>query len=209
MTGPGNIKLLQALNKENGDSDELKAAKKRLSKSTGTEDERIEDQKIVDTHKARKAIHTKLEDGRLVLCLDRREAGDITEADTKYIDNALKASLARAQYRTEGKNQQLQKPSRKSRPKRPPQREKNHPPLEESDEGLSDGDSSSDDEDGEKGKDLVGSQFEDGGHICSVSGHGVDGGGYRVLFYDFKGEEEHSAVAEVRGWVDAYSEGQM
>ena len=75
----------------------------------------------------------------------------------------------------------------------------------ESEGESSGGDSSSDDddEDGEKGKDLFHKLFGDGGGLYKATGHGVDGDCERVLFYEINGdgEEEHSTVTEVRGWV--------
>ena len=81
----------------------------------------------------------------------------------------------------------------------------------ESEGESSGGDSSSDDEDGEKGKDLLYKLFEDGGGLYKATGHGVDGDCERVLFYEINGggEEEHPTStsmdveldAEVRGWV--------
>ena len=64
------------------------------------------------------------------------------------------------------------------------------------------GDSSSDDKDGEKDKDLFHKLFEDGGGLYMVTGHGVGDCG-RVLFYEINGdgEEEYFTVIEVCGWV--------
>ena len=77
----------------------------------------------------------------------------------------------------------------------------------DSDGEHSDGDSSSDDEDGYKGKDLLHKIFEDEGSLYTVTGHGVDDDGERVLFYELDGEEEYSTVAEVRKWVKEFDAG--
>jgi hypothetical protein len=76
----------------------------------------------------------------------------------------------------------------------------------ESEGESSGGDSSSDDEDGEKGKDLFYELFEDGGELYKATGHGVDGDCERVLFYKINGYEEgeYPTVIEVRGWVQEY-----
>jgi hypothetical protein len=73
----------------------------------------------------------------------------------------------------------------------------------ESEGESSGGESRSDDEDGEKGKDLFHKLFENGGELHKATGHGVDGDCERVLFYEINGdgEEEYSTVTEVRGWV--------
>jgi hypothetical protein len=73
----------------------------------------------------------------------------------------------------------------------------------ESEVGSSGGDSSSDDVDGEKGKDLLYKLFGDGGELHKTTGRGFDGDCGRVLFYEINGdgEEEHFTVIEVRGWV--------
>jgi hypothetical protein len=69
--------------------------------------------------------------------------------------------------------------------------------MEDSDGGCD----SSSDEDGSKGKDLVGCCFEDEGMRCEVTAFGVDDG-RRVLFYTLPGGEEvFSQVSEVRKWV--------
>ena len=59
------------------------------------------------------------------------------------------------------------------------------------------------DEDGEKGKDLLHKLFENGGELHKATGHGVGGDCERVLFYEINGDGEGgcSTVIEVRGWV--------
>ena len=78
--------------------------------------------------------------------------------------------------------------------------------LVESEGESSGGDSSSDAEDGEKGKDLLHKLFEDGGELYKATGHGVGGDCGRVLFYEINGDGEggYSTVIEVRGWVQEY-----
>jgi hypothetical protein len=74
----------------------------------------------------------------------------------------------------------------------------------ESEGEPSGGDSSSGDEDGDKGKDLPHKPFGDGGELYRTTGHGVGGDCERVLFYEInEGGEEggYSAVVEVRDWV--------
>jgi hypothetical protein len=73
----------------------------------------------------------------------------------------------------------------------------------ESEGEPSGGDSRSDDEDGEKGKDLLHKLFENGGELHKATGHGVGGDCERVLFYEINGDGEGgcSTVIEVRGWV--------
>jgi hypothetical protein len=90
------------------------------------------------------------------------------------------------------------KPRSKQKPKR-----KRVRAGSESEGESSGGDSRSDDEDGEKGKDFFQKLFEGGGEIYKATGHGVGGDCERVLFYEINGggEEEYSAVTEVRGWV--------
>jgi hypothetical protein len=75
----------------------------------------------------------------------------------------------------------------------------------ESEGGSSGRDSSSDDEGGNKSKDLLHKllEDEDGGELYKVTGHGVGGDCKRVLFYEINGGEggEYSAVIEVRDWL--------
>ena len=90
------------------------------------------------------------------------------------------------------------KPRSKQKPKR-----KRVRAGSESEGESSGGDISSDDEDGEKGKDLLHKLFEDGGELYKATGHGVGGDCGRVLFYEINGdgEEEYFTVIEVCGWV--------
>jgi hypothetical protein len=74
------------------------------------------------------------------------------------------------------------KPRSKQKPKR-----KRVRAGSESEEGPSGGDSSSSDGGGNKGKDLLHKLFEDGGRLCKVTGHGVEGDCARVLFYEING----------------------
>jgi hypothetical protein len=68
---------------------------------------------------------------------------------------------------------------------------------------MQDEEGSSDDEDGRKGHNLVGSCFEDPDDgTCDVTGYGEDDDGARILFYKLPdGEEAYGAVEEVRAWA--------
>ena len=72
----------------------------------------------------------------------------------------------------------------------------------ESEGGSSGRDSSSDDEGGNKSKDLLHKllEDEDGGELYKVTGHGADGDFERALFYETNGveEEDYSTTVEVR-----------
>jgi hypothetical protein len=96
--------------------------------------------------------------------------------------------------------------SRTTAPKKKRKRKRKRKRQEDSESDSSNGDSSSDDEDGDKGKDLLQKSSEDEGQLLKVTGFGVGDADERVLFYVLDGEdaeEECSAVAEVRNWVQA------
>jgi hypothetical protein len=76
----------------------------------------------------------------------------------------------------------------------------------ESEGEASGGDISSDNEDGDEGKDLLHKLLDDGGELYKATGHGADEDYEGALFYEINGggEEEYSTVVEVRGWVREY-----
>ena len=77
----------------------------------------------------------------------------------------------------------------KPRPKPKPKRKRARAGSESEGESSS-GDSSSDDEDGDKGKDLLHTFLEGGDELHKATGHGVDDGCERVLFYEINGSGE-------------------
>jgi hypothetical protein len=81
----------------------------------------------------------------------------------------------------------------KPRPKPKPKRKRARAGSESEGESSS-GDSSSDDEDGDKGKDLLHTFFEGGDELHKATGHGVDDGCERVLFYEINGVGRRSVL---------------
>jgi len=206
MTDEMNVRLFEALEKEKSVATEGAAATRRKKAKTPLagddalilrwENQKVEEARLKLEHaqeRERKGIATaadhKLFKSRVVKKIQQRNADAATAAPPTPAPPGSTSRARKAAPKTKGK--------RKRKSKR----------REDSASESSDGDSSSDDEDNDKGKDLLQKWFEDEGQLFKVVGFGVDEDNDRLLFYQLDGEdaeEEHSSVAEVRNWVQAY-----